>query len=150
MEKTNHAALAGEGGVTVQASKERIKLSSSAPPPPTPGLATQPTGAGFWLAPGPRLLCPPPRTLRVRDPAPLPRQPRATGDPRAAPRPLPPTRNRNWPVGGTRAMASGRGQVGRGGRRGRHPPRPAGGLARASPGPSARGAGAPTPEPQPD
>lgn len=60
MEKTNHAALAGEGGVTVQASKERIKLSSSAPPPPTPGLATQPTGAGFWLAPGPRLLCPPP------------------------------------------------------------------------------------------
>lgn len=89
MEKTYHAALAGEGGVTVQAGKERLKLSSSAPPPPNPASPHSRQGlvSGWPQAPA---CSGPPRTLRVRDPAPLPRQPRATGDRRAAPTPTPP------------------------------------------------------------
>lgn len=84
--------------------------------PPGPPLAAQPRRS--WFRGGPqnhssRSCCPPSPTASAEGPA---RGAHSF-----------PTRNRNWPVGGTRAMASGRGQVGR--RSMRPPPSPAGQLA---------------------
>lgn len=112
--------------------------------PPGPPLAAQPRRS--WFRGGPqnhssRSCCPPSPTASAEGPA---RGAHSF-----------PTRNRNWPVGGTRAMASGRGQVGR--RSMRPPPSPAGQLAGwlagwlARPlGPQRKGPAPHTPAPPPD
>lgn len=87
------------------------------------------------MAPGPRVLWPAPDPAGSRPRSAPPPTAGARGPARRA-HSLP-TRNRNWPVGGTRAMASGRGQVGGGGTR---PPPSAAGRRARSRVPGARGA----------
>lgn len=81
----------------MQAGKERRKLSCH------PTSPHRPAGTGFGETPGPRVFLPSrgPTGSRPRSPPPRARRAHSLT-----------TRNRNWAVGGTRAMASGRGQVG--------------------------------------
>ena len=95
-----------------QAGKERLKLSSRPLPRPH-----SPAEAACGLAPGPRVPVPAPDPASSRPRSP-PMSTAGAQEPARLAHCLP-TRNRNWPVGGTRAMASGRGQVGGGGTVGR-------------------------------
>lgn len=120
----------------------QAKNEENSPPAPSPGRT-----AGPRLAPGPRVLTP------ARDPAgsrprSLPTSTAGAPGPARRAHSLP-TRNRNWPVGGTRAMASGRGQVGEGGTRQPLSRRSVGGLADPR-GPRREGPAPRTPEPPPD
>lgn len=132
MEKTARGA---GGGLVAQARGAR-KLSARPP------RRTAPQGSARG-APGPRAPLPAPDPAGSR-PRPPPRRRRA---PRAH---CLPTRNRNWPVGGTRAMASGRGRVGGGGT---GPPPSAAGRRTGSlalpRGPRREGPAPRTPEPPP-
>lgn len=116
MQKTQHAALAGGWGCH-RASRQRAIKTLLLPPP----LAAKPSGGCKRAGQGP------PRPLarsgppRVRDPR-SPPSPAVSNHPERRAHCLP-TRNRNGPVGGTRAMASSRGQVGGGGTQ--PPPSPA-------------------------
>lgn len=137
MEKTHHAARAA-GGPT---SRRQAKSEENSPPA-TPTSPHSPAGAGFGCPGAPASSSRPgPRVLGT----PLPSLANCMRPGAGAPSPLPlPTRNRNWPVGGTRAMASGHNQI-----RGRRDEAAtlsgptASWLPRSSPGPEAQGAGAP-------
>lgn len=140
MEKTYHAALAGLGGGGYTSRRQAKSDENSSRHPPLRrtdrlGLVsgtlgpqhhpTQPGHRGFET--------------------PLPSLPKCTRLGAGAPSPLPlRTRNRKWPVGGTRAMASGRSQVREeGNEAATRSSWTAGLIACSSPEPAAKGAGAP-------